>query len=139
MTRQLGVLPEADALGALLDLCDSQITYRSRYLSVPLRDPVLDLLLLDAENPRSLVFQLQTLAAHVTALPALGEDNLPEAPLRETRAALAPFLSLTIDAVDDSLLGETERRLLTLSEAISARYFLQFERSEPVVRSNLLV
>ncbi|RQW45187.1 circularly permuted type 2 ATP-grasp protein [Novosphingobium sp. LASN5T] len=139
MTRQLGVLPEADALGALLDLCDSQITYRSRYLSVPLRDPVLDLLLLDAENPRSLVFQLQTLAAHVTALPALGEDNLPEAPLRETRAALAPFLSLTIDAVDDRLLGETERRLLTLSEAISARYFLQFERSEPVVRSNLLV
>jgi hypothetical protein len=69
----------------------------------------------------------------------LARTTCPKRPCAKRAPRFAPFLSLTIDAVDDSLLGETERRLLTLSEAISARYFLQFERSEPVVRSNLLV
>ena len=53
-------------------------------------------------------------------------------------AVLAPFLSLTIDAVDDALLQDTEARLLSLSEAISARYFLQYEKSESPERDNLL-
>ena len=30
-------VPGLDALGALLDLCDSQIVNRSRYLSAPMR------------------------------------------------------------------------------------------------------
>lgn len=129
---------QSDALSVLLDLCDSQITYRSRYLAGALRDPVLDLVLLDPDNPRSLVFQLETLDRHVAALPTLSEDQLPEQPLREVRAVLAPFLSLTIDAVDDALLQDTEARLLSLSEAISARYFLQYEKSESPERDNLL-
>jgi uncharacterized alpha-E superfamily protein len=44
---------QAEALGVLLDLSDSQITYRARYLTGPRRNPVLDLLLLDPDNPRS--------------------------------------------------------------------------------------
>ena len=71
-------------------------------------------------------------------MPTLSEDQLPEQPLREVRAVLAPFLSLTIDAVDDALLQDTEARLLSLSEAISARYFLQYEKSESPERDNLL-
>jgi uncharacterized circularly permuted ATP-grasp superfamily protein/uncharacterized alpha-E superfamily protein len=41
----------------LLELCDSVITYRSRYMSQPEWLPVLDLLLLDESNPRSVLFQ----------------------------------------------------------------------------------
>ena len=41
----------------LLTLTDSVITYRSRYLARPEWLPVLDLLVIDTENPRSIVFQ----------------------------------------------------------------------------------
>jgi len=140
MARQLGQgEEEGDSLSVLLDLCDSQITYRSRYLTRPLRAPVFDLLLLDADNPRSLVFQLEAIVRHIAALPVLGDEQIPEAPLRGARAALAPLQSLTIDMIGDNLLIEIENRLLSLSEAISARYFLQYEKSEPTIRDSLLV
>ncbi len=42
----------------LLTLADSAVTYRSRYLARPEWLPVLDLLVLDAANPRSLMFQV---------------------------------------------------------------------------------
>ena len=119
-----------DALNVLLDLCDSQIVYRSRYLTGPWRDPVLDLVLLDPDNPRSLVFQVQCIVAHIAALPALLEDNVPERPLREARGALATLQSMTADTFDEAQLREVETRLLALSDAISARYFLQFEKAE---------
>ena len=119
-----------DAHNVLLDLCDSQIVYRSRYLTGPWRDPVLDLVLLDPDNPRSLVFQVQCIEAHIAALPALLEDNVPERPLREARAVLAPLRSMTADSFDEAKLREVETGLLALSDAISARYFLQFEKAE---------
>ena len=119
-----------DALNVLLDLCDSQIVYRSRYLTGPWRNPVLDLVLLDPDNPRSLVFQVQCIVAHIAALPALIEDNVPERPLREARGALASLQSMTADSFDEAQLREVETRLLALSDAISARYFLQFEKAE---------
>ncbi len=42
----------------LLLLADSSVTYRSRYMARPEWLPVLDLLVLDADNPRSLMFQI---------------------------------------------------------------------------------
>lgn len=123
---------EADALSAMLDLCDSQISYRSRYLSSPARAPVLDLLLLDPENPRSLIFQLQALNGHIEALPTLADNGLPEAPQLASRAILANFAGMSAETLDDELLMNTEERLLALSEAVSLRYFLQFDRAKPV-------
>ena len=43
---------EAAALDALLDVADSSMTYRRRYLGAALAAPVLDLLLVDETNPR---------------------------------------------------------------------------------------
>jgi uncharacterized circularly permuted ATP-grasp superfamily protein/uncharacterized alpha-E superfamily protein len=52
----------ADAdLGWLLELADSSITYRSRYMARPEWLPVLDLLVRDPSNPRSIAFQLKGL------------------------------------------------------------------------------
>lgn len=136
--RALGQGDQADQLGVLLDLSDSQITYRARYLTGPRRDPVLDLLLLDPDNPRSLVFQAQAMLEHVTALPSLGEDMMPEAPLRDARAILGPLGAVSVDAFDDVLLDATEARLLTLSDTIAARYFLQSEKSRNAPGSTLL-
>ena len=121
---------QPDPLGVLLDLTDSQITYRSRYLTGPRREPVLDLLLLDPENPRSLAFQLQTLVSHVEALPNLSEDLMPEPPLRAARALHAPFTSLTVAELDPARLAQTRQGLFDLSGAIAERYFLQYEKEE---------
>ena len=52
--------PENDgSLRLLLELGDSFMTYRSRYVMTPLTAPVLDLLLLDETNPRGIAFQLR--------------------------------------------------------------------------------
>ncbi len=52
----------------LLDLADSFMTYRSRYLTNPMVAPVLDLLLLDETNPQSIAFQLAQIHSHLKKL-----------------------------------------------------------------------
>ena len=52
----------------LLDLADSSVTYRSRYLAAPEWLPVLDMLVRDEANPRSLAFQVKGLAEYVAKL-----------------------------------------------------------------------
>ena len=56
-------------LEALLEIADSSMTYRYRYLTTLQLAPVLDLLLTDETNPRSVAFQLVALAEHVENLP----------------------------------------------------------------------
>ena len=58
-----------EGLTVLLDIFDSTLTYRTRYRLAPQRGPVLDLLLLDETNPRSLAFQIEALSRHVEQLP----------------------------------------------------------------------
>ena len=60
---------EGSVLEALLEIGDSSITYRSRYLAALQCAPVLDLLLTDDTNPRAVVYQLVRLADHVERLP----------------------------------------------------------------------
>src|SRR5207244_1196016 len=60
---------EAGLLEALLEVADSGITYRRRYLARLQAAPLLDLLLTDDSNPRGLLFQLRALVEHLTALP----------------------------------------------------------------------
>lgn len=60
---------EASSLLLLLELADSFITYRSRYRLDPMMALVLDLLLLDETNPRSLAYQLTALSRHMDDLP----------------------------------------------------------------------
>ncbi|MGK3844972.1 alpha-E domain-containing protein, partial [Enterococcus faecium] len=49
----------SDDLSTLLDLCDSQISYRQRYLTGIARLAVVDLVALDPGNPRSVAFQAE--------------------------------------------------------------------------------
>jgi len=65
-----GEVPSGPALDVALEISDSSMTYRSRYLSVPQFAPVWDLLMVDESNPRSLGFQLAALAGHMDALAA---------------------------------------------------------------------
>jgi uncharacterized alpha-E superfamily protein len=56
------------AMRLALELCDSTITYRTRYLGALEPAPALDLVLLDDSNPRALVFQLQAIHDHLEEL-----------------------------------------------------------------------
>ncbi|MDE2302885.1 MAG: circularly permuted type 2 ATP-grasp protein [Sphingomonadales bacterium] len=129
---------EAEAMGLLLDLCDSQIVYRARYLATAARDPVYDLVLLDPDNPRSLMFQLEELARHLAALPALADDGMPEAPLRAALALVAPLRGRAVATLDTAALHTARGGLYALSEAISERYFLPVERQASSTAGTLL-
>lgn len=55
------MVDDQSALEWLLELGNSSITYRTRYLATAQLIPVLDLLLLDDQNPHAVLFQLRTL------------------------------------------------------------------------------
>jgi uncharacterized alpha-E superfamily protein len=74
-------------LRLVLELCDSAITYRSRYLNVLQPAPVLDLVLADQGNPRGLAFQL--LAMHV-----LLEELADESGIAENASAEIPTIEV---------------------------------------------
>ena len=52
------------------------MTYRSRYLTTPMLPPVIDLLLLDETNPRSVAFQVAALVDHVDQLPRDADEDV---------------------------------------------------------------
>ncbi|HEX7669723.1 MAG TPA: circularly permuted type 2 ATP-grasp protein, partial [Polyangiaceae bacterium] len=60
---------DAPTLEALLEIADSTITYRTRYLGTVEAAAVLDLLLTDETSPRSIAYQLAALDEHVRILP----------------------------------------------------------------------
>ena len=57
-------------LSWLLRLSDSIVTYQSRYLAQPEWLPVLDLLVLDGANPRSIIFQARGIAGYASKMEA---------------------------------------------------------------------
>nr|WP_321524161.1 circularly permuted type 2 ATP-grasp protein [uncultured Cohaesibacter sp.] len=60
----------------ILEVADSFITYRSRYRITPTLSAVVDLLLLDETNPRSIAFQISALHDHINYLPKEPEIGL---------------------------------------------------------------
>lgn len=107
------------ACDLLLELGDSTLTYRLRYVDVPERVPVIDLLMLDPANPRSVAFQMQRIAEHFAAVP----NAMPEGRLSPA-ASLAMTLQTelaTADATrfDASLPGRIADGLMRLSEEVA--------------------
>lgn len=115
----------ADNLDVLLDLIDSQITYRSRYLVGAALAPVRDMVLLDSFNPRSVAFQATRINEHFAALPVLHEDGILEVPHRTAVKIAADLAVEDADLVDSQKVLTIERRFVALAEAIALRYFLQ--------------
>ncbi len=119
-------------LELLLELADSQITYRQRYVMVAARAPVIDLVMLDPNNPRSIAFQLDRIETHLAALPGRSATGRLS-PVQQIVASIATRLR-TVDAaaIDEALIVETEQSLMKLSDAVGAAYLSNNERSEAV-------
>ena len=115
----------AEGLGVLLELIDSQITYRSRYLVGLALPQVRDMVLLDTYNPRSVACQVEIVVEHLGKLPRLNQDGVLEAPQRlalQIHSELATHVAADFDL--DGIF-KIEQQLLALGDAIGTRYFLQ--------------
>lgn len=119
-------------LALALELFDSSITYRARYLSAVQSGPVFDLVLADETNPRGVMFQLNMVVEHLQALAtAFGRpSHRPELAVAEqiqaaVRQAATDQLFGDRRAVERlaELLGTTRQQLLSLSEAVTRTYF----------------
>lgn len=126
---------EAPVLDAVLEVADSSITYRVRYLNNLQLAAVLDLLITDETNPRSLASQLVMLCDHV--------DNLPRDPNlaligEEQRIGLSALTSVRMLSAEklarmrtpderlnfDKMLGKIASQLPRLSDVISSKYLI---------------
>jgi uncharacterized alpha-E superfamily protein len=123
-----------DDLDLLLDLVDSQITYRARYLVGLALTPVRDMVMLDPFNTRSAAFQVFALKEHMAALPALVEDGMMEPPDRILRQLSTEIETAVAAEVDVAAIRRFERALLSLSTAVADRYFLRGANAVPTVK-----
>ncbi len=122
----------------LLDLSDSLITYRARYMRHPEELAVAHLLTAEPGNPRAASFQLARLAKHARELPGGG---LPDHAAALTRSAAAwervDEGQRQLFAERTSLeqrLAESEALALALSNAITLRYFSHvYERQTSIL------
>jgi uncharacterized alpha-E superfamily protein len=124
---------DAPTLEALLEIADSAITYRTRYLGMLQVPLVLDLLLTDESNPRSIGYQLVALNAHIEKLPRA--DRSPRLP-EEARIALSAVAKTRLADVNvlaagdaangrpalDALLAELEHEAPHLAESLTRSY-----------------
>lgn len=135
---------DARLLEAVLNICDSLMTYRSRYRTRLRADAVLELLLLDESNPRALGYQLRHLQHDIDLLP--GQQPLRPHRSPEQRISLEVLTRLRLieppqllqDAAGqrpllDRLLEELGVRLTDLGEALADGYFRHAERPQQLV------
>ncbi len=126
---------ERPVLESLLEVADSSMTYRSRYLASLLTAPVLDLLLTDETNPRSVAYQLAALNEHIENLP---RDRSKPQRGPEQRIIMSTLHSVRMADVDalckttrngertqlDTLLSRLATQLPKMSDAISNKYLI---------------
>jgi uncharacterized circularly permuted ATP-grasp superfamily protein/uncharacterized alpha-E superfamily protein len=109
----------------LLELADSSITYRSRYLAAPEWLPVLDMVVRDPANPRSLAFQAKGLAEYVAKIEA-SHGPFASATLAPAHAALRELRPADLDPESEVLrhvIAELRRAAFAVSDDISLKFF----------------
>ena len=121
-------------LQVLLQIADSSITYRRRYPTALQTPRVLELLIMDESNPRSVAFQLATLLHQIVRLQE-NEQGAETSPERELALnALNAVRSFDMEEVArrdahgnfnalERLVGELKAALWDLSDGLTAKYF----------------
>jgi uncharacterized circularly permuted ATP-grasp superfamily protein/uncharacterized alpha-E superfamily protein len=132
--------PEGPLLEALLEIADSAMTYRRRYMSSLQTAPVLDLLLADEANPRSLAFQFAALSEGLDHLP---RDDSASRRSVEQRLILSSLTEIRVADIDrlaqvgpsgqrpelERLLAAMEADLPLLSDALTRNYLSHLQAS----------
>jgi len=122
-------------LEMVLKTMDTIITYRRRYRSQIQPATVLDLLLLDEQNPRALGYQMARLQTHLAALPRerdpyqLSEEErlliqaFTRLRLSNTTALAQPLNQFALRHMLDELMAEFTLIFSQLSDVITRTYF----------------
>ena len=121
-------------LEPLLEIADSSMTYRRRYLAQPQLPSVIELLIMDRGNPRSLAYQLIALTEHAANLPVSEHaSNAPpeEGPLHNLSLHLQKLNLSEIAGLEEKAqkeilsgsLGEWTTRLARISNDLTDHYF----------------
>jgi len=131
-TRFCGLAGTSAELDALLEIADSQITYRIRYVMQAARVPVIDLVLLDGGNPRSLAFQADRIRQSLANLPGHAPAGML-APADRLASRLASELETAdASALDaDTIIGY-EQTLMRISDEIALAYFTHRRPLQPL-------
>ncbi|MEO9324083.1 circularly permuted type 2 ATP-grasp protein [Nocardioides sp. C4-1] len=106
-TLRRGMDVDREVLNAVLVAAESAVTHRRRYRGSVRPGGVLELLVADASNPRSLAFSLEQVAEHLAALPASTGSSRPERLVADLRAELGETEIATLVAIG----GETRPNL----------------------------
>jgi uncharacterized circularly permuted ATP-grasp superfamily protein/uncharacterized alpha-E superfamily protein len=109
----------------LLEYADSTVTYRSRYLVAPEWMPVLDLLLRDPANPRSVAFQLKGLAEYVAKLEH-AHGRVATDVLLPAQTALRNLTPADLHPESEALakaLVQLQRAALAVSDEVTLKFF----------------
>ncbi len=115
----------ADGLDWLLELADSTVTYRSRYLVAPEWLPVLDLLVRDDTNPRSLAFHAKGLVEYAAKL----ERTHGRFAAETLGAAQATLLALQAEDLHpespalENAIAQLQRAAHTVSDELTLKFF----------------
>jgi uncharacterized circularly permuted ATP-grasp superfamily protein/uncharacterized alpha-E superfamily protein len=127
--RQFAFGPEL-ALDALLELADSQITYRRRYVMVAAAVPVIDLVVLDANNPRSVAYQVNRIETHLAVLSKRSAESRLSPPEQIAAALATQFRTVDAADLDEAAFVGVEDTLMKLADVIGATYFTSHERAD---------
>jgi uncharacterized circularly permuted ATP-grasp superfamily protein/uncharacterized alpha-E superfamily protein len=139
---------EPFVLEALLEAADSAITYRRRYLASLHAAAVLDLLLTDPTNPRSVVFQLAALLEHVVKLPhepGRSRDGIESALAQGADTLLSRLEEVSVRRLAEvdpdaqrpqlaALTAELLRELPALSDALTESYLNHATQARQLAR-----
>lgn len=143
-----GGASEPEALESLLEILDSVMTYRSRYSSRFKLGPVLDLLICDTTNPRSIAFQIAECVEHVEQLRSGAQgvkgpvdEGLATALFETICDADIVRISADFDAGSRGplikLLDHIDAMLPVFSEIVSHRYFFHSGRIQRLTEFDL--
>ncbi|MEO1274317.1 MAG: circularly permuted type 2 ATP-grasp protein [Pseudomonadota bacterium] len=128
MAGLLAHLTDSDAPDGAFDLAveigDSVLTHRRRYTVQTSRETVIDLLALDAMNPRAILFQLTKLRTLIEALPGAGMEGHMALPMRTATRVHATLAVATPDGLDTGALEALRSEIRALSDQVSERYLV---------------
>lgn len=136
---------ESILVEAVLSVTDSLITYRRRYQAGTRVGAMLDLVLQDEANPRSLAYQIARLSQLVDEMPGNGlltrrtpAQRILMRVLTELRLAELDALARPSDGnlkrnALDQLLASVETAIAALSDAITAQYFRHEEQPHHLI------
>ncbi len=121
-----GCLRRDDGFEAVLALFDSTITFHFQYQQRRDRTALLDVLIVNRDNPRSLGWVLSTLRSRLGKLPRASEGGV------ELKDLLPDPDDWTLDSLMNPpllpLMRQIESAMLTLSDQLAQRYFSHADR-----------